>query len=130
MYLYFVTIRTLNSHHFDISTKSYMYLYKSFNNHVHHRVSHGATEEINSDKTKGKIHQDTKLDTEEMHINPGPDLITRKRTNAILLYFLVCFEYCLSPSVQIMSLLEIICLRATPHLALVNTRFIAFTFWA
>ncbi len=46
-----------------------------------------------------------------MNINPRPDLITRKRTNAILLCFLFCFEHCLSLSVQIMSQLGIICLQ-------------------
>ena len=78
-----------------------------FNNLVHHR----ATEDINSDKLRGNKRQDMRPDSEEMHINPGPDLISSKRTNAILLYFLACFEYCLSLSVQIMSLLEIIYLQ-------------------
>lgn len=62
-------------------------------------------------KPRGNKHQDTSLDNEETHINPGLDLINRKETNAILLCALVCFEYCLSLSVQIMSLLRSACLQ-------------------
>lgn len=44
----------------------------------------------------------------ERHINPPADWITSKRTTIILAIFLVCFEYWLSLSVQIMSLRRII----------------------
>lgn len=54
VYLYFVTIKTLNYSSLAFQLKVKCICKKSFNNQVHHGVSHRATKDINSDKTKGK----------------------------------------------------------------------------
>lgn len=65
----------------------------------------------NEEEDKHHLRYEARHLRDAHNINPVSNLIAREMTNRTAFYFLVIFEYCLSLSVQIRPLLEIICLQ-------------------